>query len=95
MAQKKFTELPTASTLDGTEIYAVVQGGVSKKTTGDNISSWQGEWTFPANAYPTATRGGQIWFIDDFYTIGGFDYEPNMTLQSKSAGTGIANFILK
>jgi hypothetical protein len=33
MAQKKFTQLPAASALDGTEILAAVQGGVSVRTT--------------------------------------------------------------
>src|SRR5687767_12925467 len=38
MAKKKFTELPAATTpLAGTEIIAIVQGGVSKQTTVDDL----------------------------------------------------------
>jgi hypothetical protein len=33
MASKKYTELPAAGALDGSEIIAIVQGGVSKQTT--------------------------------------------------------------
>lgn len=39
MAQKKFTGLPAAATLTGTEIAAVVQGGVSSKTTTQDIAN--------------------------------------------------------
>lgn len=43
MAKKKFTELPAVTTpLDGTEIIAVVQGGVSKKATIDDLPSGGG-----------------------------------------------------
>jgi hypothetical protein len=43
MAKKKFTELPAATTpLDGTEIIAIVQGGVSKKTTVDDLPAGGG-----------------------------------------------------
>lgn len=43
MAKKKFTELPAATTpLAGTEIIAIVQGGVSKQTTVDDLPSGGG-----------------------------------------------------
>jgi hypothetical protein len=37
MANVKFTDLPSATALDGTEITAVVQGGVSVQTTAEAI----------------------------------------------------------
>lgn len=39
MAQKKFTQLPAAGTLDGTEIAAVVKSGVSSQTTTGSIAN--------------------------------------------------------
>jgi len=37
MANVKFTDLPAATALDGTEIVAVVQGGVSAQTTAEEV----------------------------------------------------------
>lgn len=49
MAQKKYTELSAASALTGAEITAVVQGGVSKKTTISDIRSTTfARWDFAA-----------------------------------------------
>lgn len=46
MAKKKFTELPAATTpLSGTEIIAIVQGGVSKQTTVDDLPAGAGGGT--------------------------------------------------
>lgn len=46
MAKKKFTELPAVTTpLDGTEILALVQGGVSKKATVDDLPAGAGGGT--------------------------------------------------
>lgn len=96
MAQKKFTQLPTADPLDGTEIYAIVQGGVSKKVTGSSGSLWQGVWAFPAGVFPTSTKAGQQWYTDAEYTADdGFTYSEGTLLISKAAGTGTANFIKK
>jgi len=96
MAQKKFTQLPSADPLDDTEIYAIVQGGVSKKVVGSSASLWRGAWTFPSGTYPTATKGGQQWYSDDDYIdSGGFDIAKDTLLISKAAGTGSANFLKK
>lgn len=50
MAKKKFTQLPVADALDGSEILAIVQDGVSKQTTANQLSSGGfsafGEWDF-------------------------------------------------
>jgi hypothetical protein len=42
MAREPFTSLPVATSLDGSEVVPIVQGGTSKRTTTGNIS------TFPA-----------------------------------------------
>jgi len=42
MANKKITELPTASTPDGNELVEVVQGGVNKKVTTQDIADLGG-----------------------------------------------------
>lgn len=42
MAKKKFTQLPAAGALTGTEIVAVVQSGVSKQTTAQAIANLGG-----------------------------------------------------
>ena len=39
MAQKKFTQLPAASSLDGTEILAAVQGGSSARSTAQDVAN--------------------------------------------------------
>lgn len=47
MAQKKFTELPSATTpLTGAEIIAIVQDGVSKRTTVDDLPAGAGGGTW-------------------------------------------------
>lgn len=63
MAKKKFTELPEADALTGSEILAIVQGGVSKRTTVDDLPATAAgssflEWSFSANGgnYPTTGR---------------------------------------
>lgn len=95
MANKKITELPTATTTDGSEYYEIVQGGVNKKVTVSVVSNWQGVWTFPASSFPTATRGGQQWYVNGDTTVG-IEFFPDGTLLiSKAAGTGTANFIKK
>jgi hypothetical protein len=58
MAKKKFTQLPAADSLSGTEVIAVVQDGVSKKATISQVSvgassSLPLEWDLVAEAgYP-------------------------------------------
>jgi len=52
---KRITDLPAASTLTGSELIEVVQGGVSKKTTVTAASSgptdhWKGLWVWADNA---------------------------------------------
>jgi hypothetical protein len=66
MAQKKFTALPAAGALDGTEIVAVVQGGVSKKTT--------------AQAVADLGTGGTLTLVDVDTSPGtfNFDFEDNV-----------------
>jgi len=39
MAKKKFTQLPVADTLTGAEIFALVQGGVSKQAALDELGA--------------------------------------------------------
>lgn len=56
---KKFSELPAATTIEGTEILAVVQGGVSKKITAQELSVLSltiSNWAFPAGAFPTSAN---------------------------------------
>lgn len=67
--------------------------------TQDNFTElynrWQGAWNFPANAWPTATTGGQQWYADDDYDISGEFIAKDTILISKAAGTGSSNFIKK
>lgn len=95
---KKISELPDADALAGSEYVEVVQDGVNKKATVSQVSvgasnPWQGPWSFPGDAYPTATQGGQIWFSDAAYDVGGELIDINTLLISKAAGTGSSNFI--
>lgn len=74
MAQKKFTELPDADTLTGTEVIAVVQGGTSKKTTAAAVAfsngHWRGAYDLSVDAYPSSGgsgTGGAIQSGDEWY----------------------------
>jgi hypothetical protein len=63
MAKKKFTELPAATTpLAGTEIIAIVQGGVSKQTTVDDLPAGGGG---SQNLDDVLTEGADL-TTDDF-----------------------------
>lgn len=59
MAKKKFTQLPAANLpLAGTEIFALVQGGVSKQASVSSLTTASGlivRWNFSDNDgdYPT------------------------------------------
>lgn len=62
MARKKFTQLPAADALGGSEIVAIVQDGVSKRTTVSAIATGGAssflEWDFGTSGtnpgdYPT------------------------------------------
>lgn len=60
-----------------------------------NDSIWQGAWSFPGDAWPTATKGGQQWYSDAAYDIAGEFIEVDTILISRAAGTGSSNFIKK
>lgn len=57
MADKKISQLPSASTLDGTEYTVLVQGGVNVKVqvseiSGANAIANVGDWDASVNTYP-------------------------------------------
>jgi hypothetical protein len=85
MANKKITDLPTASTPDGSEYIELVQGGINKKSTILSIGSgnWRGAYDLSGNAYPSAggtgvsgiPAPGNEWYVSvpgtlDIYGIG-------------------------
>lgn len=87
MARKKFTELPAADALTGSEIVAVVQDGASKQSTVQDIANlapgggsgqayWRGAYDASGNTYPAAGTGsgggGAIQAGDRWYlSVGG------------------------
>lgn len=88
MARKKFTQLPAADTpLSGDEIIAIVQDGVSKQATTQDIADlgggggggtehWRGAYNASGNTYPEAGSGsgvgGAIQAGDHYYlSVGG------------------------
>lgn len=96
---KKISELPDSDALAGSEYVEVVQDGVNKKATVSQVSvgasnPWQGPWSFPGSAWPTATQGGQEWYSDGDYLIDDEVIANETLIKSKAAGTGRANFIV-
>jgi hypothetical protein len=78
MARKKFTQLPVAGTLAGDEIVAIVQDGVSKQSTAQDIADlgsggvehWRGSYDASVDAYPSSGGsggGGSIQAGDEWY----------------------------
>ena len=96
MAQKKFTQLPSATTPDGTEILAAVQGGVSKKTTALDVAKvlYKAGYAFPGNALPTSWPvGGWGYATADRFTIGNPEYVASGSLIFRiSSGTSFSDF---
>jgi hypothetical protein len=98
---KKFSELPAADTLTGTEIIAIVQGGVSKKSTVDDVAAMApsgitiANWAFPGDAFPTSANVLYI-ATADHGTIGDPDYVPTGTwFIATSTPSGYADFNYK
>lgn len=98
MANKKISQLPVASTPSGTELVEIVQLGVNKQTTLDQIGGsgglkWGGLWTFASNggAFPAATLAGTLYIsTDDHGSIGDADYAPaNTWFVSKIDGADV------
>lgn len=52
-------------------------------------------WSFPADAWPTATAGGQMWYSDADHDVAGEFIAKDTLLISRAAGTGSSNFIKK
>lgn len=75
--------------LDGGSGGFLIVGGA----TSDSL--WQGAWSFPGDAWPTAIKGGQQWYSDAAYDVGGEFIEADTLLISRAAGTGSSNFIKK
>lgn len=74
MAKKKFTQLPIASTLDGSEIVALVQDGTSKQSTVQEISGLSGvslkrggnwNWAANSNAFPVSADDFTFYLTED------------------------------
>ena len=57
MANKKISELPAATTEDGSELLEIVQGGINKQTTFGRLNSYRGAYDASGNTYPAAGGG--------------------------------------
>lgn len=91
MANKKISDLPEATTLDGdTEI---VVSGVSRR-----VKAWQGGWNWSINgdALPLSWPvGGYGYSSSDRYTFGNPNYAPARTrILRISSGTTENDFII-
>ena len=100
---KKYTQLPPADALDGTEILAVVQDGESVQTTTQDIANLAGvggavtvaNWSFPAGAFPTSANVLYI-ATADHGVIGDPDYVAEGTwFIATSAPSGYSSFKYK
>lgn len=99
---KKVTELPIASALDGTEAIPVVQGGVSKRTTTQQIADLGGggftvtNWSFPSGAFPTSD-GALYIATADHGSPGDSDYVPSGTwfVANTASPSGYSDFNYK
>lgn len=102
MPNKKITELPTASSLDGTELYEIVQGGVNKKVTQSLSNPFRGDWA-SATLFPstggTYTGGvpaaGNKWRLTNTLTIGADVYSPGTIIEAaiSTPGQTTANWL--
>lgn len=79
MAKKKFTELPAADTLSGTEIIAIVQEGESRRTTVSAVATGGAvtflEWDFATSGvspgdFPTDQTKIYVATDDSVYPAG-------------------------
>lgn len=63
---KKITQLPVASTLDGSEQFEVVQGGTSKQTTAAAIASTSSpsltDWDMSTEEFPSNSVRGKRYY---------------------------------
>lgn len=89
MANKRITELPTASSLDGSELYEIVQGGVNKKVTQSISNQFRGDWSgtalFPSTGgtYLGGVPGaGNRWRLTNTLTIGVDVYSPGTIIEA-------------
>lgn len=71
MANKKISELPTATDEDGSELQEVVQGGVNKQTTSGRQNKYRGAYDASGNTFPASggsgssggVRAGDHWYF--------------------------------
>lgn len=90
MANKKISELPTATSLDGTELYEIVQGGVNKKVSQSVSNPYRGDYAGGTSFPETGGRlsggipaAGDKWRLTSTLTIGGADvYEAGTIIES-------------
>ena len=61
MTAKKISELTAASTLAGTEVLPLVQGGTTKKATAQQIADLVGLGSYATQAYVDAALAGLSW----------------------------------
>lgn len=96
MAQKKFTQLPAATTPTGSEILAAVQGGSSVQTTAIAVAKtlYQGGYAFPGDALPTSWPvGGFGYATADRFSPGNPGYVASGSLIFRiSSGTAFSDF---
>lgn len=90
MANKKISELATATALDGTELYEIVQGGVNKKVAQSVSNQFRGDYagttSFPATGGSYAggvPASGNRWRLTNTLVIGGTDiYAPGTIIEA-------------
>lgn len=75
MANKKISELPTASTISSGEYLEIIQGGVNKKLLLDKIALTLEFWD--GVTFPTATGPTLYILTGDHDTIGDPEYIPD------------------
>ena len=104
MANKKWTELASITTLDGSELMAFVQGGVNKKGTVTDLIDYlgslgvvifKGNWDASSNVFPSVSVfKGNLWRISVAGILGGVEVSPGAKIMAlvDSPGQTLTNW---